>query len=132
MNSVISISICFCPVLFIHLFTPIEGPMTHQNIQGGICELDGLYLSRSKLDKNVILHFTKATQTLFFHNLALNSVLFSSKPSLSFGFCIDLHLCICRYCYLLYVCESVGGAKQAAMLIFFCGGGAYPHYYIIE
>ncbi len=23
--------------------------------------------------------------------------------------------------------ESVGGA-----LIFFCGGGAYPHYYIIE
>ncbi len=29
-----------------------------------------------------------------------------------------------------------GRAKQAAMtkqaLIFFCGGGAYPHYYIIE
>ncbi len=69
MNSVISISICFCPVLFIHLFTPIEGPMTHQNIQGGICELDGLYLSKSKLDKNVILHFTKATQTLFFPQL---------------------------------------------------------------
>ncbi len=36
-----------CPVLFINLFTPIEGPMTHQNIQGGICEQDGIYLSRS-------------------------------------------------------------------------------------
>ncbi len=35
-----SISIRFCPVLFIHLFTPIEGPMIHQNIQRGICGLD--------------------------------------------------------------------------------------------
>ncbi len=34
-NSVISIIICFCPVLFIHLFTPIEGPITQQNIHGG-------------------------------------------------------------------------------------------------
>ncbi len=40
MNSVISFSIRFCPVLFIDLFTPIEGPLTHQNIQGGICGLD--------------------------------------------------------------------------------------------
>ncbi len=43
-NSVISISVRFCPVLFIHLFTPIEGPMIHQNIQGGICGPDGLDL----------------------------------------------------------------------------------------
>ncbi len=28
--------------------------------------------------------------------------------------------------------KSVGEAKQAAMAIFFCGGGAYPHYYVIE
>ncbi len=32
--------------------------------------------------------------------------------------------------------KSEGGAKQAVMLkqalIFFCGGSAYPHYYIIE
>ncbi len=44
MNSVISISVRFCPVLFIYLFTPIEGPMIHQNIQGGICGPDGLDL----------------------------------------------------------------------------------------
>ncbi len=44
MNSVKSISIHFCPVLFIHLFTPIEGPRTYQNIQGGICGPDGLDL----------------------------------------------------------------------------------------
>ncbi len=47
-NSVISISIRFCPDLCIHLFFPIEGPMTHQNIQGGICGQDGLDLSRAK------------------------------------------------------------------------------------
>ncbi len=28
--------------------------------------------------------------------------------------------------------ESVGGAKQAVMLMIFRGGGAYPHYYITE
>ncbi len=33
----------------------------------------------------------KATQTLFFHNLALQSVLLPSEPSLSFGFCVGLH-----------------------------------------
>ncbi len=43
-NSVISISIRFCP----ELSFPIEGPMTHQNIQGGICGQDGLDLSRVK------------------------------------------------------------------------------------
>ncbi len=30
--------------------------------------------------------------------------------------------------------ESVGGAKRAATwkALIFCGGGVYPHYYIIE
>ncbi len=31
-------------------------------------------------------------QRLFFHNLPLHSILLSSEPSLSFGFCIDLHV----------------------------------------
>ncbi len=41
-NSVISIILWFCPVLIIHLFTPIEGPITQQNIHGGLCGPDGL------------------------------------------------------------------------------------------
>ncbi len=43
-------------------------------------------------------------------------------------------LCL-SYTYLIIFSsdvESVGGAKQAVMSIFFCGGGAYPHYYITE
>ncbi len=42
MNSVISIIFWFCPVLFIHLFTPNEGPITQQNIHGGLCGPDWL------------------------------------------------------------------------------------------
>ncbi len=57
MNSVVSISILFCPVLFINLFTPIEGAMTHQHIQGVICGPDGLDLVsmilRSPIAKSV-------------------------------------------------------------------------------
>ncbi len=35
------------------------------------------------------------------------------KPSLSFGFCVDLRVRLSRY--LHYMRESVGGAKQAAL-----------------
>ncbi len=35
-------------------------------------------------------------------------------------------------CYLHYMHELVGGAKQAVMLIFFWGGSVEPYYYIIE
>ncbi len=54
----------------------------------------------------------KAMQTLFFHNLAMHSILLSSEPSLSFGFCVDLcvHLSLKHYMRKL-----VGGAKQAVM-----------------
>ncbi len=48
----------------------------------------------------------------FFHNLALHSILLSSEPSLSFGFCVDLRVRLSRKHYM---CESVGGAKQAVM-----------------
>ncbi len=75
----------------------------------------------------------KAMQTLFSHSLALHSILLSSEPFLSFGFCVDLRVRLSRKHYMR---ELVGRAKQAVMskqaLIFFCRGGAYPHYYIIE
>ncbi len=54
----------------------------------------------------------KATQTLFFHNLALHSVLLSSEPSLLFGFFVDLHVRLSRKHYMS---KSVGGAKQTVM-----------------
>ncbi len=49
----------------------------------------------------------KVMQTLFFLNLALWLVVFGA--CLSFDFCADL--CI-RLCRKHYMCESVGGAKQ--------------------
>ncbi len=55
----------------------------------------------------------KAMQRVFFHNLALQSILLSSKPSLSFDFCVDLRSPLSLFTH--YVPESVGGAKQAAM-----------------
>ncbi len=74
----------------------------------------------------------KATQRLFFHNLALHGILLSLESSLSFGSCVDLHVWLSSKHYMR---ESVGGAKQAVMskqaLIYFSEGGAYPHYYII-
>ncbi len=54
----------------------------------------------------------KATQTLFFHNLALHSLLLSSEPSLLFGFWVDLHVRLSRKHYMH---ETVGGAKQTVM-----------------
>ncbi len=50
----------------------------------------------------------KAMQRLCFHN----SFVSLSEPSLLFGFCVELRVRL--YLYLHYVCESVGGAKQAA------------------
>ncbi len=52
----------------------------------------------------------KAMQTLCFH-LALHSAL-SSEPSLLFGFCVDLHICLSCKCYLR---ESVAEVKQAVL-----------------
>ncbi len=52
----------------------------------------------------------KAMQRLFFHNLALHSVLLSLEQSLSF-----LRWPAFTSGYLHYMRESVGGAKQAAM-----------------
>ncbi len=54
----------------------------------------------------------KAMQRLFFHNLGLHRILLSLEQFLSFVFCVDLCVCLS---HKHYMCESVGGAKQAAM-----------------
>ncbi len=65
----------------------------------------------------------------FFPQLGTAQRLVVFRAALSFGFCVDLRVLLS---HKHYMCESVGGAKQEQTLIFFCGGGAYLHYYIIE
>ncbi len=53
----------------------------------------------------------KAMQTVF-PQLGAEQHLVVFKASLSFAFCVDLHICRSRKHYMR---ESVGGAKQAVM-----------------
>ncbi len=65
---------------------------------------------------------------VFFPQLGTAQCLVVFRSIFIFFFCVDLRVHLSRK----HMLESVGGAKQAVMTIFFCGGGACPHYYIIE
>ncbi len=70
-------------------------------------------------------------QRLFFPQLGTEERLLF-RASLSFGFCVDLCVRLSLNTRSVNQWAGLNRAMQKQVLIFFCGGGAYSHYYIIE